>query len=125
MDTPIAEVHQLWWDTDRGAFVPKPPRKLAQQQQRWFMPRIPQYEYICACRCSPTAAVVYTVLMQLSLLQRSDRVTLSSTALKRFSISRWQKDRALRALEHVGLITVERTHAKNPVVTLHTIARKE
>ena len=68
--------------------------------------------------------MVYTVLYQTCLLEHSARVTLTSTRLKEFPISRGQKDRALKALEHGGLITVERQSRKNPVVTVRNLVEK-
>ncbi|MGC3991644.1 MAG: hypothetical protein QM796_18535 [Chthoniobacteraceae bacterium] len=47
------------------------------------------------------------------------RFRLSNAILNRFGVSRKPSYHALLALEAAGLITVERTHGKNPFVTLH------
>ena len=43
---------------------------------------------------------------------------LTTCNLQRFGLTRWQKLRALRILEKARVITVCRTHGKNPLVTL-------
>ena len=45
-------------------------------------------------------------------------VRLTSYSLRKYGISRHQKIRVLRLLEKSGQIAVERSHGKNPLVTL-------
>ena len=49
---------------------------------------------------------------------KSQTVTLTTKLLERFSIHRKVKYRALRQLESVGLIGVERQPQRNPIVTI-------
>jgi hypothetical protein len=64
------------------------------------------------------AWVVYMVLRRRSRLDITPTVPLSTVALSRFGITRRQKEYALASLEAAHLITVDRTHGKNPRVTL-------
>jgi hypothetical protein len=52
-------------------------------------------------------------------------VPLTSCALRRVGISRWQKYRALSILEKTGLISVFREKSKNPQVLLNWLPLKE
>ena len=45
-------------------------------------------------------------------------VALTTRLLKEFGVSRSTKARSLKALENAGLISVERRHGKNPLVTI-------
>jgi hypothetical protein len=50
-------------------------------------------------------------------------VRLTSHALRKFNLSRYQKLRALKLLEKTGCITVERKVGKNPRITLNWMPR--
>ena len=54
----------------------------------------------------------------MSRLERRPTVKLTSAFLARFGITHDQKTRALACLEEAGLMTIQRHHGKNPVVTL-------
>jgi len=58
------------------------------------------------------------LLMFRSRLQRSARVSCTTAWLARFGVTHDQKTRALACLEKAKLLTIERHHGKNPVVTL-------
>jgi hypothetical protein len=52
-------------------------------------------------------------------------VRLTSRSLRKYGVSRYQKRRALRALEKSGQILIDRSHGKNPLVTLKWLPLKE
>lgn len=47
------------------------------KMKRQFVPPVPLIAYAAACRLSPTAAVVYQLLLREMLLQRADEVYIS------------------------------------------------
>jgi hypothetical protein len=57
-------------------------------------------------------------LNELCVLRRCNPVKLTSAELRKIGISRQQKFRALKNLERWGLVSVERTNGKNPLVTV-------
>jgi hypothetical protein len=69
-----------------------------------------------------SAWIVYLVLRRRCFVEHKvtegKTVSLSSTSLQLFGITRWQKYRALEALEAGGLIRVDRHNGKNPKVEL-------
>jgi hypothetical protein len=61
---------------------------------------------------------VYLVVLFRSRLERSPSVSITTATLKRFRLTRNDKDRALRSLEKAGLVRVKRQNGKNPVITI-------
>ena len=93
------------------------PSRTAQLDKEYYT-GLPGRLFARLARLPGKALVVYMVLRRRSRLDHTATVPLSTVALGRFGITRWQKDRALACLEAAQLITVDRTHGKNPRVTL-------
>src|SRR4029453_11788486 len=51
-------------------------------------------------------------------IEKTNTIKLSSKALAELGVSRWAAQRALRALEKLGLVTVVRQRGRQPRVTL-------
>jgi hypothetical protein len=76
---------------------------------------------LLACLLKPQPGyvwVVFLVLWRKSMMKRSLTVSLTSTGLMHFGVTRMQKARALAALTRTGLLSVTRQGRKNPLVTL-------
>ena len=58
------------------------------------------------------------VLRLKMILEGSDTITLTTSGLSRFGISRQQKWKGLKALKEEGLIKIESRAGKNPRVAL-------
>ena len=63
-------------------------------------------------------ALVCIELLHKAWKTRSQTFSLPNGRLRKLGISREIKRRTLRELEAAGLITVERRHGKNPLVTM-------
>ena len=61
------------------------------------------------------------VLWYLAGLKKQKTFKLSRTTLESFSINRHAAYRALKALEHAGLVSVERHPGRLPIVTLRDV----
>ena len=61
---------------------------------------------------------VAITLWQRAGMGKSNRLKLSTKVLDGMGVDRYAKRRALTALEGAGLVSVERHHGKNPIVTL-------
>jgi hypothetical protein len=70
---------------------------------------------------APTVATVTVAhrLLHLSWKAEGRPVLLGNVALQQLGIDRFKKRRALKALERMGLISVERHPRKSPRVTLY------
>ena len=61
---------------------------------------------------------VAIALWFLAGLKRSRKVALSQSTLRLFGVSRQASYRALKRLETVGLVSVDRHRGRNPIVTI-------
>ena len=61
---------------------------------------------------------VAIALWQRAGMKKSNGLKLSNKILDGMGVDRYAKRRALKALEGAGLVSVERHHGKNPIVTL-------
>jgi len=83
-----------------------------------FFPTLPGRLFARLVLLPGKAWAVYMVLRLRSRLDKRQTVPLTSTYLRRFGITRRQKEQALASLEAAHLITVERSNGKNPQVAL-------
>ena len=91
---------------------------LAQRRDTRFFPPLPGRLFAILAPLPGKALAVYMLLRLRSRLDKKQTVTLKTAALRPDGISHDQKLRALTCLEAAQLITVDRSHGKNPRVTL-------
>jgi hypothetical protein len=94
------------------------PRKIQQQRRHFIKFPCIWEERLAHARCIATYRVA------LHLLYRHWRAggrpfSLANELLKTAGVSRWAKWRALRELERLELITIERRSRKSPVISVH------
>jgi hypothetical protein len=82
------------------------------------MPALSQTVFRQLVRLPRRAWAVYCVLLLRCRLNRGQTVTLTSSFLSRFGLSRNDKARGLIDLEEAGLIRVERRPRRNPTLTV-------
>jgi len=81
--------------------------------------RIPLAWLARACRLpGQSSLVALAIWFLVGLRGRKDNLNLTSATMRRFNADRFLKTRALKSLEKVGLIKVERNERRNPVVTI-------
>ena len=93
-----------------------PPRHNA--GQKFLKGPIPWSWIVKAANCPGQALQVMMVLWFKAGMQRQRTVTLSYEELAKLGCKREAARRALKALEQVGLVTVERHPGRSPVVTI-------
>lgn len=98
--------------------IPVELRSVTERLDNEFFPTLPGRLFTMLAPLPGKALAVYMVLRLRSRLERVQTVTLTTSYLRRFGLTPDQKDRALVCLEAAQLITVDRTHGKNPTVTL-------
>ena len=91
------------------------PEKIRKRRQQFVKVPWTWIERLIAARQIATYRVALFVLHQ-SWKARGEPFTLSNGAVN--GVSRWQKWRALRELEQLGLITVERRERKSPRIAV-------
>ena len=110
----IREVQQTW-DRQSGSFY-RAKRAVTKQFVRG---PIPLDWLMVAAQLPGCALAVGVALWHLAGLRSSrEDLPLSTERLRPFGVSRHSKDRALRALVHAGLVTVQRKAGRSPRVTL-------
>lgn len=93
-------------------------RTVTQVNREFVKGPIPIAWLSTACGLPGKALAVGLALWFESGRKRTDQVILTSDILRRFSVCRKAKYKALVSLETVGLIAVSRRSRKNPVVTI-------
>jgi DNA-binding transcriptional ArsR family regulator len=123
------KVEQYAWDRVSGRYVPV--AKAREEDvtsfstfKRFLKGPIPWQWIIRASQLPGKAFVVGLCLWRLKGAMKKDTIKLSNAELEPFGIDRAAKSRALSALEKAGLITVERSRGRWPVVTLLEHPRK-
>jgi len=91
---------------------------VAERLEKEFFPSLPGRLFTLLAPLPGKAWAVYMVLRLRSRLERAQTVTLTTVSLRRFGITRRQKEQALTCLEAAQLVTVDRSHGKNPRITL-------
>lgn len=87
-------------------------------KERFLKGPIP-LKWICeATRLPGQTWNVATAIWYLVGLNNSPTIKLTQTVLNQFGITRYAKYRALNELEATGLIKIDSSHGKNPVVTV-------
>jgi hypothetical protein len=106
---------------DRNGRVPASKVELPSvraRRERRFLPALPERLFTRLAVLPGKCLAVYLILLQRSRLESVNPVSLTSTYLKRFGLQRWDKQRALSALQGAGLVRVERRGRNNPLVWL-------
>ena len=106
---------------DRNGSVPAAQVELPSvraRRERRFLPPLSERLFARLAVLPGKCLAVYLILLQRSRLESVNPVPLTSTYLKRFGLSRWDKQRALSVLQSAGLIRVERRGRNNPLVWL-------
>jgi hypothetical protein len=83
-----------------------------------YIRTIPYKWFVVAAQLPGQSLAVGIAIWFISGLVKNKSITLSSTFLCEIGISRYQKYRAIVALEKAGLIQVAGVNGKNPIVTL-------
>lgn len=104
-------------DTDTGSVVALPNRGTPTRTLYVHLPWH-QVQILMEARVSPTALYLYLCVWRQCALRKSLTIALTATTLAGLTFSRYQKTRALGALERAGLLRVERHRGLNPLVTL-------
>ena len=73
----------------------------------------------------PHLFMVGMLIRYWSIRERSDTISVTSMKLKGGQISKNQKSKALKELEDKGLIIVERSPGRNPVVQIQDEYRQD
>jgi hypothetical protein len=72
-----------------------------------------------AHKCGGKAGLIGIILWHLSGMNRNARaIIVSNVETIRWGVDRFAKGRALKALAHAGLITIERSGKRSPLVTI-------
>ena len=90
-----------------------------EKKKRFFLHRSVSMEWflrLILLRACPLR--VGLVLRLKMILEGSDTITLTTSGLSRFGISRQQKWKGLKALKDEGLIRIDSRPGKNPGVTI-------
>lgn len=91
---------------------------IAERLNKEFFPPLPGRLFSVLVPLPGKAWAVYMALRLRSRLEKEQTVTLTTVYLRRFGITRRQKEQALACLEAAQLLTVDRSHGKNPRITL-------
>jgi hypothetical protein len=91
---------------------------VAERLDKEFFPPLPGRLFTRLAPLPGKAFAVYMVLRLRSRLEKKPTVTLTTAYLRRFGITRRQKEHALVCLEAAELLTIDRTNGKNPRITL-------
>ena len=106
--------HKLDTHTEIAVELPSVKARL----DRWFVPPLPWRLFSVLAPLPGKALAVYLILYRYSRWKKCQTMALSSCCIAPCGITRRQKELALSSLEAVQLITVDRKHGKNPLVTL-------
>ena len=83
-----------------------------------FIPPMPVELARDASRLPGKALWIFALLWRQSVMRRAVTVKLTTTEVRAWGLSRYQKYRALRTLEAAGWVRVHGEQGKNPRVTL-------
>jgi hypothetical protein len=111
-------VKELFEKLDSTPGIPHETSRVTARRDRWFVPPLPWRLFCVLAPLPGSALAVYLILYRHSRREKCQTMSLTSCFMAQCGITRWQKERALVALEKVGLIVVKRTNGKNPLVTL-------
>ena len=106
----------------------KPKRKLPRHHgnEHFIKGPIPLDWIAMAAKLPGKSCQVGNALWYLAGLNNSvPTIKLTQTVLNKFGVTRHCKYRALRCLEQAKLITLNRTHGKNPTVTILPVSKGE
>jgi hypothetical protein len=106
--------------------VKKNPAKNARKFQQEFCKfPVPVLHALIEKRGNWTVLAIVTVLLETWYIDpiHHNPVTLTSTALSRFGVSRQQKWRALKILESTPYFRIEQQPGKNPIVRLEWLPK--
>jgi DNA-binding MarR family transcriptional regulator len=111
---------------EQSAYHPIAERKVStnRKQEHFLKGPVPLPWLIKASKCSGKALAVAIAIRYRSGLCKTNQITLTSRVLEKFGIDRSAKSRAIQCLEEAGLISVERQHGKNPVITILEIGKE-
>jgi hypothetical protein len=88
------------------------------RRERRFLPSLPERLFARLAVLPGKCLAIYMILLQRSRLESVNPVLLTNAYLKRFGLTRWDKQRALSALQGAGLVRVEKRGRNNPLVWL-------
>ena len=114
---PYADLKQHRLTPETLAKLAIVPRKI--RRQRGHFVRVPWtwIARLAKARYTATYRVALHILYR-HWKNRGEPFTLSNGMVAMEGVSRWQKWRALRELEQLGLITIERRKRKTPRITV-------
>jgi hypothetical protein len=107
--------------------ITKPKRKLPLHhgKEPFLKGPVPLDWLMIASKLPGKSLQVGITLHYLAGLKKTTTVRLPQTTLNQFGVSRHCKYRALQYLEQAKLITLNRTHGKNPTVTILPVSKDE
>lgn len=120
-DDPNADLKQHRVATDRMTIlerrVPFVPNKLQKRQKQFVMVPWTWVDRLTTAHHIGTYKVALYVL-HLNWKRSGQPFALPNRALEGHGVNRWSKWKALRELEQLGLIRVERRLRKSPIITV-------
>ena len=107
--------------------ITKPKRKLPLHhgKEPFLKGPVPLDWLMIASKLPGKSLQIGITLHYLAGLKKTTTVRLPQTTLNQFGVSRHCKYRALQYLEQAKLITLNRTHGKNPTVTILPVSKDE
>ena len=119
---PFADLNQLRLDPEIAAVVNRPGPKQARarskrQREQFVMVPWSWIKRLKDARRPASHMVGYLVLYE-HWKTGGQPVPITTVALRPFGVSRWAKWRALKELERLGLIRVQRDTRRAPLVTV-------
>jgi hypothetical protein len=93
------------------------PRKIRERRQQFVKVRWAWIERLCKARRASTLKVALFIL-HLDWKHHGRPFALGNHAMAEDGISRYQKRDALRELEQLGLISIQRRRRKSPLITI-------
>lgn len=120
MRDPDLNISELEWPTKSKPSQETKPSKIPRHRngEKFLKGPIPLDWLSIAMKLPGKALHVADILWFYSGIKRSAEIPLSLSKLKEFGITRTSAARALRSLEEVGLVTVDRKQGRKAVVRL-------
>jgi hypothetical protein len=116
-DDPYADLKKHRMTPEVMAKLDFVPRKIKKRQEHFVRVPRPWIERLAKVRHIATYRVALHVLYE-HWKNGGKPFTLSNTAIREQGVSRWRKWDALRELEQLGLITVERRERQSPRIAV-------
>jgi hypothetical protein len=116
-DDPYADLKQHRLTPERLAKLAVVPRKIQKRRQHFVQVPLAWAERLSKAHHIATYRVALHVLYR-QWKGGGVPFTLSNTAMMAEGVTRWRKWDALRELEQLGLITVERRSRRSPRITV-------